>query len=103
MRVWASVNQDSTSARELTSGAVFSNSTGILTSATTLTTSWAAPAITLNNEYLFFQVEWQEQTSAGSQNLDNALFRSGSSIVSATIAAAVPPLFAQRQFIFRTR
>jgi hypothetical protein len=86
MRVWASVNQDSTSARELTSGAVFSNVLGISTSGTTLTTSWSAPAITLNNEYLFFQLEWQEQTSTGSSVSDNALFRQGSSIVSASAA-----------------
>ncbi len=68
MRVWASVNADGTSARELTSGAV----SGSIISLNALNTdfnssiSWSPGLITLNNEFLFFQPEWQETTVGAS-------------------------------------
>ena len=89
MRVWASVNADGSSARELTSGEVFSSSVTLSTTVNTnWAITWAAPTITLTNEYLFFQLEYQEQTTAGGSNSDNALFRVGSSIVTTNFAAA---------------
>ena len=87
MRVWASTNANGSSARELTSGEVFSSSVTLSTSVNTnWAITWAAPTITLTNEYIFFQLEYQEQTSAGSSNNDNALFRVGSSIVTTNFA-----------------
>lgn len=85
IRVWASTSNTGASARELTSGEIFAPSattgTAIATSATALTATWAAPAITLTNEYVFFQLEYQEGSgTAGSSNSDNALFRVGSTI-----------------------
>ncbi len=68
MRVWASVNADGTSARELTSGAV----SGSIISLNAVNTdfnssiSWSPGLITLNNEFLFFQPEWQETTVGAS-------------------------------------
>jgi hypothetical protein len=81
MRVWASTNISGTGARELTSGEIFGTSNLLSTTANTNSgITWNAPAITLTNEYLFFQLEFQEQTTAGSSNTDTALFRVGSSI-----------------------
>jgi hypothetical protein len=99
IRVWASVNTDGSSARELTSGEIFAPTAvagiAITTSATALTATWAAPAITLNNEYLFFQLEYQESsTTSGSVTADNALFRVGSSIVTTNLAALGSASFA---------
>jgi hypothetical protein len=89
MRVWASANASGTSARELTSGAVNGTTQTIGTSANVnVGGNWAAPAITLNNEYLFFQLEFQEAISAGSSNSDNALFRVGSSIATTNFSPA---------------
>jgi hypothetical protein len=42
--------------------------------------SWVPGAFTLNNEYLFFQVEWQE-TTAGSSNSSNVMFRIGTTTI----------------------
>lgn len=92
LRVWASVNADGSSARELTSGEIFQptspSSTAITTTATAFTFSWSAPAITLTSEYVFFQLEYQEGSSAGSNNNDNAFFRVGSSIATTNYTPA---------------
>lgn len=77
MRVWASANADGSSARELTSGALIG---AIVTLSTTVTNNstmtWSPGAITLNNEYIFFQLEWQE-TTQGSATQDSALIYIG--------------------------
>jgi hypothetical protein len=58
LRVWASANADGSSARELTSGAQQTSTVTTNNSAEqTSTLTWSAPAITLSNEYLFFQIE----------------------------------------------
>jgi len=86
VRVWASKNADGSSARELTSGSqVCSTITLSSTTATfNSTVSWSAPAITLNNEYLFFQVEWVETVASGSNNGDVVFYISACSIVTGT-------------------
>jgi hypothetical protein len=38
--------------------------------------SWSPGSITLSNEYLFFQIEWEE-TTAGTSASDNVLQRIG--------------------------
>jgi hypothetical protein len=81
MRVWKSANADGTSATALTA------STLVTSVAKTLSTTadvdcgftWSPGSVTLTNEYLFFQVEWNE-TTAGSANGSNAFFRVGSTI-----------------------
>ncbi len=89
MRIWASVNASGASARELTSGEVFTASATFSTTANSnLSYTWAAPTVTLNNEYLFFQLEYQEQTSTGGSNTDTVLFRVGSSITSTNFTVA---------------
>ena len=62
VRIWASVNPNGSSPRELTSGLTACTAVGMPAINTTYASllNWNAPAITLNNEYLFFQVEWQE-------------------------------------------
>lgn len=60
-RVWASVNANGSSAREITSGVVAGNEYPAITAINTgydAQTQWSAPAFSLNNEYLFFQQEW---------------------------------------------
>src|SRR4051812_28258670 len=85
MRIWASVNADGSSARELTAGALIGQ---INTQSSTTTDyaggfTWSPGAITLNNEYLFFQIEWQE-TTAGSANGATTRLRVGTSLVTST-------------------
>jgi hypothetical protein len=80
MRVWRSVNADgsaATSLLALTAGATVTLST---TADVNSSISWSPGALTLNNEYLFFQVEWQE-TTAGSVNGDNVFFRAGTAAI----------------------
>src|SRR5215831_1243357 len=86
LRVWASVNADGSSARELTSGSLVGTAVTLSTTADVNgmgTTTWSPGAITLVNEYMFFQVEWQE-TTGGSSNSDNVLFRAGTCLVTTT-------------------
>lgn len=69
-RVWRSVNTDGSSPTEITTstqnGTVASISSTTVTVTSTIT--WAAPSFTVTNEYIFIQIEFQEQTSAGSTN-----------------------------------
>jgi len=67
-RVWASVNADGSSARQLTSGTLVCSIINFVDPSTTYnsTVSWSPGTITLTNEYLFFQVEWQETTVGAS-------------------------------------
>ncbi len=88
IRIWASANANGSSARELSSGVVYfptANGIAVNTTATAFNYTWAAPLITLNNEYLFFEIEWKE-TTTGTNNSDNAFFRQGSSIVTTNFA-----------------
>jgi hypothetical protein len=89
MRVWASVNADGSSARELTSGSLVGTAVTLSTTADVNgmgTTTWSPGAITLNNEYLFFQLEWQE-TTTGSTNNDDCAFRIGTGLITTTSLA----------------
>jgi hypothetical protein len=81
MRVWASANADGTSARELTAGTQL-GATVTMSSTADVNSSliWTPGVINLNNEYLFFQVEWQE-TTLGTTSFDDVLFRSTSTVL----------------------
>src|SRR6516162_9711138 len=87
MRVWASTSADGSSGvRELTSGSRVGTAVTLSTTADVNgmgTTGWSPGAITLTNEYSFFQLEWQE-TTTGSANGDNVLFRVGTCLVTTT-------------------
>jgi hypothetical protein len=79
MRVWKSVNADGSSATQLlanTAGATVTLST---TADVNSSISWSPGTLTLSNEYLFFQVEWQE-TTTGVVNC-NVLFRAGTAMI----------------------
>lgn len=87
MRVYKSSNANGSSPTQLTPTAAASalgHTAGPFTMSTSADVnvgfSWSPGAITLNGEYLFFQVEWQE-TTAGSSTTSNVLFRVGSTIV----------------------
>lgn len=82
MQVWAATTPDGlTGVRQLTSSnlagttVTMNNTTSDFNSAI----SWSPGAITLNNEYLFFQVEWQE-TTTGSTNAA-IVFRAGTASI----------------------
>jgi hypothetical protein len=69
-RVWASVNADGSAARLLTPSTLVTQTLTGLTPSTPqggpqFTVTWGAPAITLNNEYLFFQIEPNVTTISG--------------------------------------
>jgi hypothetical protein len=74
-QVFASQNANGSGARELTTTALQGSQVTMNATGTTFasTVTWAAPAITLDNEYLFVQVEWQV-TGAGTSNSCTAQF-----------------------------
>jgi hypothetical protein len=80
-RVFASVNADGSSSRDL-NGAVLPTgaTTAALTSSADGTSliTWTAPAITLSSEYLFIAIAWDIVVASGSNNGD-ALLRTGQS------------------------
>jgi hypothetical protein len=81
MRVWASANADGTAARELTAGTLVGATVTMLSTAdVNSSVVWTSDVINLNNEYLFFQVEWQE-TTLGTTTADDVLFRSTSTVL----------------------
>jgi hypothetical protein len=90
MQVWKGLFSSGVNAVSLAS--ILNGATVTLNSTTTSqnsTMTWNAPIVTLNNEYLFFQVEWQE-TTAGS-NGSALAFRAGeSSIVTTDFALPSP-------------
>lgn len=93
-RLWRSTNASGASATEITSA---TQSCGIIaaisTSANNNTALTFNPgAITLTNEYLFVQVEWNI-TTAGNSNTADILFRAGdSTIVSSTFTPGTQAL-----------
>jgi hypothetical protein len=88
--VWKSANADGSSATKLTASTLVGATITMSTTANVNSNmSWSPGAITLNNEYLFFQLEWQE-TTTGSSNTDNVLFRVFASGV--TTPDFAPPL-----------
>jgi len=87
MRVWRSANADGSSATEITSGKVNGSNPGSMSSTTTdynSSITWAAPSITLNNEYLFFQLEYEELVAAGTANGSTFVFRVGTAQITTT-------------------
>ena len=88
MQVWKSANANGSSPTLLlanTAGATVSlSSSGDVNSSI----SWSPGVLTLTNEYLFFQVEWQETTTgtAGA----NVLFRVGTALISTPDVPGAP-------------
>lgn len=83
VRVFASVNADGSSARELTTATQFGPAVGPgSTSADVVSTITWTPGstITLNNEYIFVAVAWEIITASGNNNAD-ADIRTGSASV----------------------
>jgi hypothetical protein len=84
-RIWASTSATGVSPRELTTALLTGSTVTMNSTSATFTSSitWAAPAITLTNEYLYFQIEWNSTTNSGNSNSSNATIwvGSGSSIV----------------------
>ena len=87
-RVWASVNADGTSARELTSATLVGSIVTLNATGTTFASSatWAAPAITLTSEYLFFQLEWQITTAGTNNSCTAQFYQSAGSIVTTDLS-----------------
>ena len=88
MTMWRGANADGSGATMIlgqTPGATVTLSTTTDVNSSISTASMGGP--TLNNEYLFFQIEWQE-TTAGTSNNNNILFRAGTSFI--TTADFVP-------------
>lgn len=80
-RVWKSVNADGTSATELTSGALVGTNVTLSASGDTNSgITWSPGALVFTNEYIFFQIEWQE-TVAGTSASDNVKFRVGTALI----------------------
>lgn len=91
MRVWKSANAAGTSATQLAANALGATVTLSTTADVNSSISWSPGALTLTNEYLFFQVEWQE-TTLGTTNGDNVLFRVGTTAITTPNFAAIVDL-----------
>lgn len=84
LRVWASTSADGlTAPRELTSGVQVGSIVTMSATGTTYTSTitWNAPQITLVNEYLFFQLEWEETTAGNSNSSSVVFYQSAATIV----------------------
>lgn len=94
IRVYHSANVDGSSATEVTTATQVGSTGGVMSSTVSASSSitWAAPTFSITNEYLFFQIEWQEQTSAGASNTGKMTLRVGSetSIVTTDLGAGTP-------------
>jgi len=99
VRLWASVNADGSSPRELTSGPVAGSTCAALSSSFTsisANVSWSAPTITLTNEYLFIQFEWVIDNAGGGAGDDVGFYISNCSITTPLFVA--PPFVPDFQF-----
>jgi hypothetical protein len=83
MRVWRSVNADGSAATQILANTVGATITLSTTVAGNSVITWSPGALTLNNEYLFFQLEWQE-TTVGSSNTNTVAFLAGQTFVTTT-------------------
>lgn len=99
-RIWRSANADGTSATLLTSSTLVSSIVTLATNGVnvTSTVTWSPGAITLNNEYLFFQMEWEE-TTAGTSNTCKFNIQTGSKITAPDLGSASAPVLRNK---FRT-
>jgi hypothetical protein len=90
LRIWRSANADGSSATQVFAftacSSISPNSAADINGGLTFNPG----AITLNNEYLFFQLEWQE-TSAGSSNSCNILFHVGLGTAGPSYSSFVTP------------
>lgn len=80
MRIWKSVNANGSSATQLLANTVGATVTLSTTADVNSLISWSPGALTLTNEYLFFQVEWQETVTGTTAN-DNVFFRAGTAAI----------------------
>jgi F5/8 type C domain len=88
MRFWRSPNADGSGATQITANTAGATITLSTTVDGNSSITWSPGQLVLVNQYLFFQVEWQE-TTAGSSNGNNVLFRIGTaSITTADFVAA---------------
>jgi hypothetical protein len=86
VRLWRSVNANGSSATELTSATQTGSTTGVIATGAdaTSTVTWSPGAtVTLTNEYLFVQCEWEITTAGGSNNSDVLWRASASTLVTA--------------------
>jgi hypothetical protein len=90
MRVWKSVNANGSGATQLLANTAGATVTLATASDVNSSISWSPGALTLNGEYLFFQMEWQE-TVAGTSNSDNVQFRAGTAIITTPDFAEIIP------------
>ena len=79
MRVWKSSSANGSSPTQLLANTNGATITPAATD-TNSSISWSPGALTLNNEYLFFQVEWQ-QTTVSATNNSNVFFRAGTAAI----------------------
>ena len=92
VRLWRGANANGSGATQIcanTQGILvtLSTSADVAANVTLVTTSFPG-AMTFNNEYLFFQIEWQE-TTQGSSNNDNVFFRTGAAWTTCNFIPAV--------------
>lgn len=90
-RVFASINADGTSARELTSATQVGTTSAALSTTADVTSvvTWTpASAIIMSHEYLFFVVAW-EITTAGGANGADVQFRTGQSAGGTRIVTSI--------------
>lgn len=80
LRVWRSVNASGSNAAQVLANTAGATVTLSATADVNSSVSWSPGTLTLNQEYLFFQVEWQE-TTVGTTNNDNVFFRVGTAAV----------------------
>lgn len=101
MRVWKSVNANGSTPTELTTatqvGAIVTLST---TADTNSLITWSPGSIRLNNEFMFFQLEWNE-TTLGTSSTDNVFFRLGTALISTPPVEPAPTLWRSKHRIRR--
>jgi len=84
VRIWKSANADGSSATQLTSAVVTGTTTAVLsTSASaTSTVTWApGGTVTLTNEYLWVQCEWNIVVASGSNTGDAVFYVESASVI----------------------
>jgi hypothetical protein len=89
MRVWKSANADGSGATQL-----LANTVGVTGNANAgefnSSISWSPGSLTLTNEYLFFQIEWQE-TSLGGIGAGNVFSNNTTNIVTPDFVGTFGP------------
>jgi hypothetical protein len=87
--VWRSTNVSGTSATNIVSDQIGTTQTLSATADLNSQITFSPGVVILNNEYLFFQVQWEE-TTAGTSNTDTVLFRVGLGSNSVTSSIVTP-------------